>query len=374
MFALVTTGDSSDRVKPITVSVSEEIGEEGGMVDFQSSKVSLYVPEGAVPPATSFSLKSYVDPRVLPPLTSKDEVTLSPAFQLSSSLPQGHLSLKKPLLLSLPPEVPLSAGDRDNGWLLQLKRSKSSDGLPDEWHTMLEINTKTGEVISHSSNSQYDPDSHVVYLYQLPWLSWIGRPLETVGNVVGSSSSSLRDINYAVFGKQIQHHKWLIAAHILHKSETVYKSLVHNLREEGYVQLNHPNTDCIGPNGEVSFQVECKTPWQVQQGKPEVQIKTSRIWGSGQHASCYHEFTVEDHTCSADTLDFTIEASFQTQGERDAGHPVQLIVSHLLYAPQPTTCTATESGGTQCCTGKLPLHSVFVHGFEKVSCFCCFSI
>ena len=57
---------------------------------------------------------------------------------------------------------------------------------------------------------------------------------------------------------------------------------------------------------------------QVQQGKPEVQIKTNRIWGSGQHASCYHEFTVEDHTCSADTLEFTIEASFQTQGERDA--------------------------------------------------------
>ena len=191
-------------MKPIIVSVSEEIGEEGGMVDFQSSKVSLYVPEGAVPPATiySFSVKSYVDPRVLPSLTSKDEVTISPAFQLSSSLPQGHLSLKKPLLLSLPPEVPLSAGDRDNGWLLQLKKSESSDGLPDEWQTMLEVNTKTGEVISHSSNSQYDPDSHAVYLYQLPWLSWIGKPLETVGNVVGSSSSSLRDINYAVFANK----------------------------------------------------------------------------------------------------------------------------------------------------------------------------
>ena len=53
LFALDTTADSSERtVKPITVSVSEEIGEEGGMVDFQSSKVSLYVPEGAVPPAT----------------------------------------------------------------------------------------------------------------------------------------------------------------------------------------------------------------------------------------------------------------------------------------------------------------------------------
>ena len=370
LFALVTTADSSDRsLKPITVSVSEKIGEERGMANFQSSKVSLYVPEGAVPPVTTFSLKPYVDPCVLSPLTSKDEVTLSPAFQLSSSLPQGHLSFKKPLLLSLPSEVPLSASDRDNGWLLQLKRSESSDSLPDEWHTciILEINTKTVEVISHSSNSQYDPDSHMHAVYL--WLSWIGRPLETVGNVVGSSSSSLRDINYAVFGKQIQHHKWLSAAHILHKSETVYKSLVHNLREEGYVQLNHPNTDCIGFNGEVSFQVECKTPWQVQQGKPEVKIKTSQIWGSGQHSSCYHEFTIEDHTCSADTLEFTIEASFQAQGERDAGHPVQLIVSHPLCAPQPTICTATESGGTQCCTCKLPLHSVIVHGFEKVSWF-----
>ena len=46
LFALVTTADSSDRsVKPITVSVSDEIGEEGGMVDFQSSKVSLNASE-----------------------------------------------------------------------------------------------------------------------------------------------------------------------------------------------------------------------------------------------------------------------------------------------------------------------------------------
>ena len=336
LFALDTTADS---VKSITVSVSEEIGEEGGMVDFHSSEVSLYVSEGTVPPSTSFSLKSYVDPRVLPPLTSKSEVTLSPAFQLSSSLPQGYHPFKKPLQLSLLPEVPLSTSNRDNGWLLQLKRSETSDGLPDEWHTMLEINTMTGEVISHSSNSLYDPKSHAVYLYQLPWLSWIGKPLETVGSVVGSSSSSisLREINYAVFGKQIQHYKWLIAAHIIHKSEVVYKLLVEKLKRESYVQLNHPHTDCIGPNGKVCLQVQCKVPWQVQQGKPEVHIQTSRIWGSEQDASCYHEFTVEDHTCLADTLEFTIGASFHAQGGKDAECPVQLIISRPLCESQPRT-------------------------------------
>ena len=112
------------------------------------------------------------------------------------------------------------------------------------------------------------------------------------------------------------------------------------------VELNHPNTDCIGTNEEVSFQVLRMTQWQVQQGKPEVYIKTNQIWESGQHSSCYHEFTVEDRTCSADTLEFTIEVSFQTQGGKDTRHPVQLIVCHALCESQPTTSTATESGGT----------------------------
>ena len=149
-FALDTTANSSGKAD--TLSVSDEIEQQGGRVEFQSSKVSLSNPEGAVPPSTSFLLKPCVDFRDLPPLTSKDEVTLSPAFQLSSSLPQGH-PFKKPLQVSVPPDVPLSASDRGNGWQLHMERGESSDGLPVECHTMLEGNTKIAEVICHSSNT-----------------------------------------------------------------------------------------------------------------------------------------------------------------------------------------------------------------------------
>ena len=335
---LVLDATTESIVQSITSSVSDEIGEKGGKFEFQSSDVCLIVPEGAVPPATSFSLKSYVDPRVMPPVASKDEVILSPAFQLSSSLPQGVF--KKPLQLSLPPEVPLKASGRDNGWLLQLKRSKSCDGLPDEWHTVLELNTKTREVVSHSPFVQYDLESGTVCLNQFSWLSWIGTALQTLGSRL--NSCSLREIDYAVFGKQIQRYKWLIAAHIIHRSKAVYISLVRKLKEEGYVELYYPNTDCIGLDGEVSFRVQCMAPWQMQQGKPEFHIKAYRVWGSGQQSSCYHQFTVEDSTCLADTLEFTIEASFQAKGARDAGDPLPLIISHPLSQSRTPTAVGSE--------------------------------
>jgi hypothetical protein len=329
---------SFNTLAPVTSSVSEEIGEGGGRVEFPSSNVSLVVPENAVPGSTCFCLKTYVDPRVLPPLASDDKVTLSPAFQLTSSLPKDY-TFKKPLQLFLPPQVPLRAGDSDSGWLLQLKRSESTDGLPNEWHPVLQLNTKTGEVISHSSFMRYDADSRSLSLNQFSFLSWIGDALK-----ISEGSCSLREIGYAVFGKQIQRYNWLIAVHIIHSSKVGYTSLVRKLKELGYIEFNVPNTDCIGADGEVSLKVECREPWQVQQGK-EVLIKTSRIWGSAQHCSCYHQFTIEDYTRSADTLGFSIEASFKSKARQHDENLVELIISHPVSESMQRSQTILEPQG-----------------------------
>ena len=103
---LDTTVNSSDgTVQPVTLSISSKIGPEGGMVEFPSSNVSLIVPKAAVSSDTTFCLKTYVHPDYLPLATSDDEVPLSPAFRLSSSLPRGH-KFGNRLQLSLPVEVP----------------------------------------------------------------------------------------------------------------------------------------------------------------------------------------------------------------------------------------------------------------------------
>ena len=247
-------------VQPVTLTVSKEIGPEGGKVEFPSSEVFLDVPQGAVPLATTSSLKTYVDPAHLPPVTSNDEVPLSPAFYLSSSLPEDHY-FDKPLQLSLPLEVPLRASDYNSGWLLQLKRSKSSGGLASEWLTVLELNTKTGEVVSQSSFVHYDHTSGTLGLDHFCRFAWLGKPLRAVGSIF--CFSSLRRILYAVFGKQIQHHKWLVSTHIIHGSQVVYKSLVHKLKEKAYVELTLPSSDCIQSDGKVSVCFQCLEPWQV---------------------------------------------------------------------------------------------------------------
>ena len=332
---------SDGMVQPVTSSVSSEIGPEGGKVQFQSPEVFLAVPEGSVPSATSFYLETYVDPACLPPVTSEEEVPLSPSYHLSSSLPKDH-HFTKPLQLSLPLEVPLKASDTDSGWLLQLKRSETSSGVPTKWHTVLELNTKTGDVVSRSSSFHYDHASGTLLLDHFSWFAWLGEALKAVGGMFGFSSS-LRQIDYAVFGKEIQHHKWLIAAHIIHRSKVLYESLAKKLKERDYIELSYPNTDCIQLNGEVSVQFRCLDPWQVQQGKPEVLINTNRIWASAQHSSCYHEVTIEDSNLSADTLECTIKASFRAKGDKDPGESVELVISHPLRLTKPETGTLALS-------------------------------
>ena len=323
---------SDGTVQPDISSVSNKIGPEGGKVQFQSLDVFLDVPPGAVPFGTTFSLETYVEPDCLPPVTHIDEVSLSPVFLLSSSLPQDH-HFHIPLGLYLPVEVPLIASDHDNGWLLQLKRSESCDGLRNEWHTVLELNTDTGEVVSQSSIVNYDYLSCTLWLDHFCCFAWVGNPFRAIGRKLGFSS--LRKIIYAVFGKPIRSHKWYIAAHIVHGSKVAYESLVCKLKEKDYVELVHPKNACIRSGGKVSVCIRCLEPWQVHLGKSESQINSNQIWRSGQHSSSYHEVAVEDSSCKADTLECTIEASFQAKGNGNAGDSVELVVSEPLQLTKP---------------------------------------
>ena len=319
---------SDGSVLPVISSVSNEIGPEGGRVEFQLADVILDVPQSALSSAVTFSVKAYVDPACFPPVTLKDEVLLSPVFHLFSSLPHDH-HFKKPLQLQLPLEVPLRSSDRDSGRLVQLKRSESSDSLPSEWLTVLELNTETGEVMSQSF-LQFDYSSGTLHLDQFSCFAWLGKPFRAIRGKLGFSP--VRKINYAVFGKQVQNHKWCIAIHIIHGSKVIYESLVNNLKEKGYVELTDPKNDCIQSGGKVSVCIQCLEPWQVRLGKKDVQINTNQIWRSGQHSSCYHEVTVEDISLKTDVLECTIEASFQAKGNRNAGDSVELVVSQPLQS------------------------------------------
>jgi hypothetical protein len=328
-----TAVETDGMMQPVTLSSSREIGPEGGTVKFESSDVILVVPQGAVMSATKFSLKTYVEPAFLPPTISKDEVTLSPAFHVSSSQ-QLHHQFEKPLQLSLPVEVPLTASISDSGWLLKLKKSESSSGMPSEWDTVLELNTKTGDVVSHSSFVDFDFESGTLQLTQFSWLAWLGEALTELGTMLGITS--LRGIHYAVFGKKIKEHKWLVAAHIIHGSRVVYEFLVQKLREMDYVELTYPKADCIQIDGEICLRFQCLEPWQVQQGRLEVQFTTNQIWSSEQHCSCYHEIMIEDGECSAEALECKIGASFWANrvvetGESSVdGSSLELLISHPL--------------------------------------------
>jgi hypothetical protein len=327
-------------VQPVTSSVSRKMGTRGGKIEFPRSDVFLDIPQDAIPFATKFSLKTYIDPAHLPPVTSVNEVLLSPAFYLSSSLPQNDFC--KPLQISLPIELPEMASDNSSGWLLRLKRSTSFHGQASAWHTILELNTETGEVASQSSSVHYDHISGTIGLDHFCRLAWLGNPLNALSGIF--CSSPLRQILYVVFGKQIQLHKWLVATYIIHGSPVVYESLVHKLKERDYVELTLPSKDCIKLDGKISLCYQCIEPWKVHMGKSEVKISTNRIWDSEQHQSCYHEITVEDNSCSANTLECTVEASFCTEYDEDAGDSVFLVISHLLLSTtKPSARVALSS-------------------------------
>ena len=325
---------SDGTMQPVTSSTSNRIGPEGGKAYFQSSDVFLVVPQGAVPSATTFFLKTYLDPSIMPPVKSKNEMILSPVFHLSSSLARNH-HFTKPLQVFLPPEVPLRARGSDSGWLLQLKQSVSSKGLPSIWHTVLELNTKTG-VISWSSSVHYHHASCTLGLDHFSLWAW-------VGSWFGINSELY--VDYAVFGKQQQHNIWEIAVHVIYKSKVVYKALKSRLEKEAYVALKPPNTDLVRYMGEVSVKIQCMHPWKVEMGKPD-EIDAKLIWGCKQGGSCYRDVIVKAEGCTADTLQCIIEVSFKAKGDAKAGHPVRFNVFHPLQVSQVVQQTEDERSHT----------------------------
>ena len=334
----IITVRSADRIpQPVASTISVGIGKEGGQL--QSTDVSIIIPEAAISSTTTFSAKTYLDPSVMPPISSEQQLVLSPAVRLSASLPRSH-QFNKPLQLSLPPEVPLQASSHNSGWLLELMRSESSpDGLPGEWETVLEYNTNTGKVVSHSPFIHYDPVTCSFHVDHFCWFSWIGRPLRAIGNMLGISS--LRKIDYAVFGKQVHRHKWCIATHIVHGARSIYDSLAKNLQVEGYLKLSPPNRDYIGYYGEVCLIIQCMKPWQMHQGKSKADIETKRIWRCEQDSSCYYECTLQDSKQSADALECTITVVYQSSSGKDARKPVELNICHSLDKPQ---CSPSVGG------------------------------
>lgn len=335
--------------QPVTSSTSEEIGTAGG--EFKSGYVSVVVPEGALSGAATFSVDTYVDKDLIPPIDEhKKQVVLSPVVRLSSS--HGR-EFDKPIQLTMPPDVPLKTGP-DSGWLLELKKSEASaDGQPGQWLTALILDTTTREVVTHLSSVWYDPDSGTIQLTHADaFLAWLGK---------SEGSRSSRKIRYALFGKEVQSRKWCIAAHVIHGSPSVYYGIAECLRAKSYIELSIPTPDCIGVHGEVAFNVKCVDPWQIRQGKPEARIDTRRIWHSEVDAACYYEFTLEDTSSSSETLECTVQASFLDHGEKTpAGEPIELVVCRRLDAPDQHTANTSR--------GLVHEESFFGKLFNK----CCF--
>ena len=313
-------------VRPVT-SVAENIGIEGGLL--QSDSVSVFVPEGAVSVPTTFSVATYLDEQVMPPV-NEEEVVVSPVVHISTS--QSSHKLNKPVQLSFQPEVALKPREHESGWLLKLKMSElSTEGNPSEWRTVLQLNTDTEVVETHSPSVHYDPNTQTLYVNDVGVMVWLGKAF---------GIQSMRDVRYALFGQQLQFHNWKIAAHIIHGSMSVYHEIAENMKSKSYEELTVPIKDRIGLEGRVRMSIECCNPWQMRLGKAVTHIPTRRIWNSRKDAACYYEFTLQDREKSSDTLECTVEASFEHEKQEnfnDPSDPVTLIVAHPLTKPPRTT-------------------------------------
>ncbi|XP_062523757.1 uncharacterized protein LOC134198392 isoform X2 [Corticium candelabrum] len=319
-----TTTTAPEEVAQAVASVAENIGNEGGSL--QSGAVSVVVPEGAVSIPTTFSIATYLDEQVMPPV-NEEEVVVSPVVHISTS--QSSHKFNKPVQLSLRPEVALKPREHETGWLLELKMSESStEGKPSEWHTVLQLNTDTEVVVTHSPSVHYDPNTQTLYVNHFSFLVWLGKAL---------GIRSMRDIRYVLFGQQLQLHKWKIAAHIIHGSISAYNEIAEKMKSKSYEELIVPIKDRIGLEGKVRMSIECCDPWQMVLGKAVTHIPTKRIWNCRKDAACYYEFTVQDRERSSDTLQCTVVASFEHDKQEksdDSCDSVPLMVAHPLTKPR----------------------------------------
>ena len=327
-----TTTAPEEVARPVT-SVVENIGNEGGLL--QSDSVSVLIPEGAVSIPTTFSVATYLDEQVMPPV-NEEEAVVSPVVHISTS--QSSHKLSKPVQLSLRPEVALKPKEHETGWLLKLKMSESStESKPSEWHTVLQLNTDTEVVESHSPSVHYDPQTQILYVNDVGFMVWLGKEL---------GIQSMRDVRYALFGRQLQLHNWKIAAHIIHGSISAYNEIAENMKSKSYEELTVPIKDRIGLEGKVRMSIECCDPWQMGLGKAVTHIPTKRIWNSRKDAACYYEFTLQDRERSSDTLQCTVVASFEHGKQEKSDNPsdpVTLIVAHPLSKPRITEIITGKS-------------------------------
>jgi ankyrin repeat protein len=317
-FTVQTLSDVHTRPEPVFTS-RMTIGMQGGK--FAAGDVTVTVPEDAVSTAATFCVETYYDSRMTPTVDErKEEVVLSPATRISTT---NSCAFQEYIRLSLPAEVPFVESDPENGWEMELKRC---DGLPsgrpdiDEWQTILTLNTSTGKAVSLSPMVEsFDSSIGAVYLDHFSVLSWVGRAL---------SRKCQRRILYAVFAKEVSPYKWSVSAHIFHGSPSVIANSQRHLERRSYIMLGQPRVDLIHRQGTVTFRVEGLKQWQIC-GRLEATTSTERIWHSRLDGTCFHEVVLEDATCLSQSLDFTVEASFQSHVDpKHVVCPIEMNFSH----------------------------------------------
>ena len=316
-----TTTTAPEEVVLPEASFAENISSEGGLL--QLDGVSVLVPEGAVSIPTTFSIATYLDEQVMPPV-NEEEVVVSPVVHISTS--QSSHKFNKSVQLSLRPEVALKPREHETGWLLELKMSDSStEGKPSEWHTLLQLNTDTEVVETQSPYVHYDPNTQTLYVNDFGFMVWLGKAL---------GIQSRRDVRYALFGQQLQVHKWKIAAHIICGSMSTYNEIAENMKSKFYEELTVSIKDLIGLKDKACISIVCFYPWQMGLGKAITHIPTRRIWNSRKDAACFYEFMLQDRERNFDTLQFTVEASFEhdklEKSDDPCDPPLTFIVAHPL--------------------------------------------
>lgn len=308
------------------------IGRQGGKL--KSSEVSVIVPPDAVSTDASFSLETYIDRRMMPPVdVHRQEVVLSPAVCISSQ----HIGVfNKHIQLSLLPEVDLKSSGPVNGWMLELKSSDlSSNG---KWRTELKLNTNTGSSISQSS-VKYDFRSSTIQLCHLhlgKWYAWTGKPL---------SKRCRRGIRYMVFGKrsELHKHKVKLQALIIHWPRNVtYEEVKRNLGTQNYVNLAE-KSDEIQEHDILTLKLKTLGKWQVYSGKSEAEIHTNRIWHRklDETMYCFHNLVLEDQSGSSSDLRFTIDVSFESKKDLK---PTEIRIRHDMFLFPSVSPSGTPQG------------------------------
>ena len=250
--------------------------------------IKVYIP-------TTFSVGTYLDEQVMPPVNEEEEV-VSPVVHISTS--QSSHKFNKPMQLSLRPDVALKPREHETGWFLEPKMSESStEGKPSEWHTVLQLNTYTKVVETHSPSIHYDPNTQTLYVNDVGSMDWLDKAF---------GIQSMRDVRNALFGQQLQLHNWKIAAHITHGAMFTYNEIAENMKSKVYEELTVPIKDRIGLEAKVLMSIECCDPWQMGLRKAVTHIPTRHFLNSRKDATCYYVSTVQDREESSNTLQCTV--------------------------------------------------------------------